>query len=276
MGMGVGNAMRFTHSDLQLAIEQVTALREKARKAQMAHLTTQYVKIVEWQLIKKFRFKHELQHSPMSKAFNKQMDAKRKPLIDASCHKWDTTFDLMLYRITCPVTGEPVLLGKSIVGQGAFHNLLMRNLPVRDYHYQDRSDKPSHIKAADWRLRRKQWEEALPGIGVPMDNGLMIRLGLSDPPWPETQAVLRRLKVADLIERYSRRIIRMDRMAAIQATIPPAPKGSFSLGPIMRASRESDEYMNTVEGMKALVEEQFRLAACLPNPLKKEHISDGN
>lgn len=43
---------------------------------------------------------------------------------------------------------------------------------IKDYHYQNQSDRPKGIKASDWKRREKNWDIALggDGWGVPMEN----------------------------------------------------------------------------------------------------------
>jgi hypothetical protein len=265
--------MRFNDGiSLDAAIQLCFALRPKARKAQTRYLAQRYAQIAELQLINKYRFGHTLKYGPLSTAWHEQLDAQRKPEHDMDCQDWSTTIDIMLYPIECPVNGGFVLLGKSSVGQGTFHNLIMRNLPVKDWHYQDSSDRPSHINAATWRLRRKQWEEALPGAGVPIDNGLSIRLGLSNPETPSVLSILRYLRIEDIVERQARRIVVNDRAAAIAAANPTVTGGGFSLKRVMDNHNAAMKYLNSAEGMQAVVEEAYRLGRMLPNPLQKEHL----
>jgi hypothetical protein len=177
MSMGVGQALRFKpHVTLEQAIELCWELRPKCRKAQADHLAKQFARVCEAILIQKYRYKHEVKEKPLEAATTAWRQVCSKE--DQQRYSWDTRFDIMLYRIECPETHETILLSKSAVGQNHFHTLLARNLPARDYHYQNSTDKPSHISNANWRLRRKHWEEALPGIGVPADNGLLHPFGL--------------------------------------------------------------------------------------------------
>lgn len=46
---------------------------------------------------------------------------------------------------------------------------------VQDYHYQNSTDRPEEISAKEWEKRRKDWNEALPGSGIPSENGLIFQ-----------------------------------------------------------------------------------------------------
>jgi hypothetical protein len=47
---------------------------------------------------------------------------------------------------------------------------------IDDYHYQNQTDKPIEISTAKWNTRKKDWDEALPGLGIPSMNGIIIEL----------------------------------------------------------------------------------------------------
>lgn len=44
---------------------------------------------------------------------------------------------------------------------------------VSDFHYQNQTDRPQDLTAEEWETRRLEWREALPGLGVPCDTGLL-------------------------------------------------------------------------------------------------------
>lgn len=47
---------------------------------------------------------------------------------------------------------------------------------VKDYHYQNQTDQPDEISAEAWRIRRYDWDKALPGAGVPSHEGFNFEL----------------------------------------------------------------------------------------------------
>jgi hypothetical protein len=47
---------------------------------------------------------------------------------------------------------------------------------VEDYHYQNSTDQPEEINNFEWEIRKKDWELALPGNGIPIENGFSFSL----------------------------------------------------------------------------------------------------
>ncbi len=60
---------------------------------------------------------------------------------------------------------------------------LVKTLPGwQDYSYWNNTDRPDHVSAAQWSARRVAWNKALPGTGVPAEQGFTVRL-LSVDSW---------------------------------------------------------------------------------------------
>lgn len=49
--------------------------------------------------------------------------------------------------------------------------LLVNALDAKDWHYQNSTDRPDGISWREWRTRQNFWDKALPGAGVPSENG---------------------------------------------------------------------------------------------------------
>lgn len=45
---------------------------------------------------------------------------------------------------------------------------------VSEYNYWNNTDKPDELTDEQWERRRKDWDTALPGIGIPSENGFII------------------------------------------------------------------------------------------------------
>jgi hypothetical protein len=63
---------------------------------------------------------------------------------------------------------------------------MWENLPfVKDYHYQDQTDRPDEISSGAWRRREKDWEKVLGGTGwgKPVDNGYIYQIKDREIPW---------------------------------------------------------------------------------------------
>lgn len=77
---------------------------------------------------------------------------------------------------------------------------------VREYGYWDNTDKPEDVTDMEWSQRYKDWEEALPGIGILREHGLCFDiLGWQDLELSdfilsdETKQVLRQQVISDSI-----------------------------------------------------------------------------
>jgi hypothetical protein len=266
----IGYAFRFNDGiSLDAAIELCWNLRPRMRKAQLDKLAKNFAQIAETKLIDKLRFGRQDKRTPLNYA----IDAWRAAQKETEPHRrysWDVQADVMLYRIG-PAT-QQIILGKSLTGSGVFHNLIMRNLPVKDYHYQNQTDKPSHISNDKWALRASHWAEALPGLGVPMDHGIMVRLGYSEPPWPEMKAILRYLGVEAMIERQAKRLVVNDRASAIGAARSTTKRMGGTFTSVLRVHEDAVAWSKTDEGQRAILEEQARLRAVLPAKITKDDL----
>lgn len=45
---------------------------------------------------------------------------------------------------------------------------------ILEYSYYNNVDKPDKIKESEWNQRRKDWKNALPGLGIPSENGFIV------------------------------------------------------------------------------------------------------
>lgn len=56
---------------------------------------------------------------------------------------------------------------------------------IKDYHYQDQTDRPDEISSGAWRRRMEDWDRVLggDGWGSPVDNGYIFRIKEREIPW---------------------------------------------------------------------------------------------
>lgn len=59
---------------------------------------------------------------------------------------------------------------------GKDHEMFMRQPWVQDYAYWDSTDPDETVPPAEWKQRELDWDEALPGIGIPKNTGLIREL----------------------------------------------------------------------------------------------------
>lgn len=60
--------------------------------------------------------------------------------------------------------------------ENMYHKLIMNCPIIKDYHYQDSSDKPSKITNKEWGQRKEDWDIALKDIGISTHWGLMCKI----------------------------------------------------------------------------------------------------
>ena len=53
---------------------------------------------------------------------------------------------------------------------------LLKNPTFSDYSYWNNTDQPNDITNDEWNERKKNWKEALPGLGIPKEHGIVINI----------------------------------------------------------------------------------------------------
>lgn len=53
---------------------------------------------------------------------------------------------------------------------------LFKHRSIRDFHYQNQTDRPAHVSPAQWEARRRTWESVFGEYGTPAEAGLQFRL----------------------------------------------------------------------------------------------------
>ncbi len=79
----------------------------------------------------------------------------------------------ILYLAFGPVIQD--LLQEAISGKNPDLIQLKTTYQLKDYHYQNQTDRPDDISEKAWRKRQKDWEQALP-THIPLNDGLAIQL----------------------------------------------------------------------------------------------------
>ena len=82
----------------------------------------------------------------------------RDPMVDFGCN---ATF--------IPLKNKTLVLFNS--EQTAFIEIWLRCEEIKDHHYQTSVDKPKYVSTSEWKQRAKDWELALPGLGIPSQAG---------------------------------------------------------------------------------------------------------
>lgn len=78
-------------------------------------------------------------------------------------------FDFDAKLVILPI--ERKLLGIKFINNEKLEKALMARPEISDYSYWDNTDRPDSISADSWKRRKENWDKALPGIGIPAENG---------------------------------------------------------------------------------------------------------
>lgn len=87
-----------------------------------------------------------------------QRTSIRDPLVDFS-------FDLTFFP------RKDKIMVMTFTEHNEYRKLLCDFFDAKDWHYQNQSDQPEEVSDAEWKQREKEWDEALPGAGIPSENG---------------------------------------------------------------------------------------------------------
>lgn len=82
----------------------------------------------------------------------------------------DPDFDFKVEVVFIPVKRK--LLALYFGYNKKFLKIWEQHPLVKDYHYQNQTNRPQDISARQWLNRKKDWNLALPGPGIPSENGL--------------------------------------------------------------------------------------------------------
>ena len=74
-------------------------------------------------------------------------------------------------RLLCMCFGLPVI---RTVAELAKDKEFSEKYGIKDYEYWNNTDKPDEISNREWNQREKDWDKALPGLGVPAQFGIVV------------------------------------------------------------------------------------------------------
>jgi len=83
-------------------------------------------------------------------------------------------YDIKLQVMIHPIKRKA--LGTEYCSDSQLRKLLFTCPLVEEYHYQNQCDQPENISNYRWETRRKDWDLALPGMGIPLYNGLEVTI----------------------------------------------------------------------------------------------------
>jgi hypothetical protein len=91
---------------------------------------------------------------------------------EKSDRRIDSMFDFKSSICLFPIRGK--ILALLFTQQQAFTSTWNSIEGVEEYCYWNNTDRPKEISRYQWDRRREDWETALPGIGIPSENGFIV------------------------------------------------------------------------------------------------------
>jgi hypothetical protein len=82
----------------------------------------------------------------------------------------DADFDVNM--VVLPI--EDKTLCMPYAHNDVLYDLLTKRPEISEYAYWNNVDPPENISDEEWEQRKNDWDEALPGAGVPKDNGMVL------------------------------------------------------------------------------------------------------
>lgn len=155
--------------------------------------------------------------------------------------------------------------------QKAFKKLWESTRGVKDYHYQNSTDKPNSISAKEWKQRRNNWEEVL-GNSPPIKRGVIATIiSDGDHPYeyPESLDGIKFRSFEDRVHEHAKSRVAFKRM---EDTKDITERGSSSLSGYF----ESLEWLKTPEGEKQLNEMKAKIANILEKDITLELLTKRN
>lgn len=86
----------------------------------------------------------------------------------------DPEYDFSFEICIIPIKGKILLL--PYTEKKELLNLLERQKYLKPYGYWNNTDPDKSVSQKEWNQREKDWNAALPGIGIPADNGFTVQL----------------------------------------------------------------------------------------------------
>lgn len=98
----------------------------------------------------------------------------RKNQVAESFSEYVTPLDFEAKLGVYPVNGK--ILGLPFINNSAMKKAFMEMTGVVPYPYWDCTDKDKAVSVEEWAQRKRDWDIALPGIGVPRESGMTFKI----------------------------------------------------------------------------------------------------
>lgn len=203
MSTKIWNGWLFTGRDRSLAnVSRLMAelrkrVEEAAKELAAAVMASRAAFIVDYRAIGKEPCVYP-DNKPV-KSWERPLSAAHMELIESYSkrHRDDHNpmlgkFDLDFKIVFVPAGNRLLML--TYPGYDVYLLLFKEVFPVREYHYQNQTDRPEEISAREWRRRRIAWDEAFAHESVPSVAGFTAEcLGLYGVPAPDKATIRKHL-----------------------------------------------------------------------------------
>ena len=172
---------------------------------------------------------------------------ERNPLFDFSCE-------------ICLIPIEDKILCLYFGEAKEYLNTFTSFKEISSYYYYNNVDKPEDVPEEEWKQREKDWAKALPGIGIPSENGFIVELN-KDIPFIELGMLE---EIIRNIPSFEARINKTAIEKAINDNVKDESYDDYS---------KVYDWLKTDEGQLCLNENKKELEKILPKEITKEILT---
>jgi len=179
----------------------------------------------------------------------------------------DPEFDFSCSVSVIPIRGMVLALLHADRNE---YRAVFESIPgVAPYPYWNNTDRPNDISDEEWDKRKEDWNIALPGAGVPNENGVLIECPFQFIPKIE-EAIQYLPSLTDRARHAAREIVSNKWFEA-----NPDKKHDMIANRTYEPMRECLDWMaEHPDGIKALANKKLEIKPKLLAPIKKEHFME--
>lgn len=107
-----------------------------------------------------------------SREFVNNMITKTSSAIFSYDAESDADLDVSL--VVIPIKDKTLCL--PYANHDDLYNLLIKRDEITEYGYWNNTDPPEDMNECEWDQRKADWDEALPSIGIPKNNGMVLHI----------------------------------------------------------------------------------------------------
>lgn len=170
----------------------------------------------------------------------------------------------------CFIPLEDKILALFYTEQKELETLWKACSEVRYYGYWNNSMPDEDASNEEWEQRERDWEEALPGVGIPMENGICADFvkGFVSRQFITAEMTLQHIpKVIDRAKRVAEEHVMDRKYKEIQSDLPPDAEPG-----LLDIYHQTRRWMRTAEGKQAMKEEIEKVLPLLTCKIKKAHL----